>query len=197
MMPFFRNATNPSQNPSFERVHLPKGHIDVQYDTVFREVTLNSVAQEVSMLTVSIADVASYKPRPPAPQPSAATSNPAEISSPTEAGFTAFAATAIAAAAAHVSTVSELQPPSDSSITSGKLVATGRIAVGIKHQVFRCDDKPCSDKQIDKSTQIESDIAVQGPEYSSSGTDSDGKLLEEAVEGSVAVGGKSTKSNKN
>jgi hypothetical protein len=187
-MPLRRNAANPSRGPSIERVHLPRSHINVQYDTVLREFTHNGVCQKMSMLTLSLSDVASHKPRPPAPQQSAVISKPAEISYPTEAGFTASAATAIAVAAANVSTSSEspspkATDPSDPSVTIGTVVAAGGDVFDVHNQGSRCDDIFCSDKQIDMSTQTKDRISSQGPENDCCDIDSNATSLQKAGNG--------------
>ena len=174
-MPFFSNAANTSKGPSFERVELPRSHLNVQYNTVLQEVTHDGVARKVSMLTLSLADVSAYKPRPPAPQPGVASSKPVDVFSPKEAGLTV-------AAAAEVSIVSEPLYPSDAPIAHGTSPGIEGHAVSIQHRKFRCHDSSFGDKQADKSVHTEHDIPVQGPEDGCSDTDGNGKPFEEAVE---------------
>ena len=182
-MPFSGNAANTSKGPSFERVELPRSHINVQYNTILQGITYNGVAQKVSMLTVSLADVSAFKSRPPAPQPSVASSKPVDLSFPKEAGLTASAATAIAAAAADVSIVSEHPFPSDAPIAYGTSPKIEGCAVPIQHRKSRCHDSSCDEKQADKSAHTEYDLSVQGPDHDRSDTDGKGKPLEEAFKG--------------
>ncbi|KAF2994667.1 hypothetical protein E8E13_001198 [Curvularia kusanoi] len=79
-----RHSAHLSRMTSVSTIHIPHSQINVQYNTVLQDETQNGVTRKLPVLTLSLSNYASLKTRISTPQPVSTTSEPAELSSPTE-----------------------------------------------------------------------------------------------------------------